>query len=180
MLVLPLLLAAAGFLVGGAAGLAWLALLLGLPAAMLATLVGWGLGHLTDRRSLLLAGAFYAVALGPVAWALAETFKRGEPVSAEVQAALPTEISLGNLCPGTETPKDVERDVRRRAEALIRQLKRDPNALVIDTYFYSDDPPERRKITVRELAEERLMDMKSNGPGCAPRLARRIRAAMTS
>lgn len=36
----------------------------------------------------------------------------------------------------------------------------------------------RRDITVRELAEEQLKDMESNGPDCDPDLERRLRSAM--
>jgi hypothetical protein len=46
------------------------------------------------------------------------------------------------------------------------------------TYYSSDDPQERRDITIRELAEEQLEDIESNGPDCDPELERRIRAAM--
>jgi hypothetical protein len=51
--------------------------------------------------------------------------------------------------------------------------------LVAVTYtYYSDDPQERRDITIPELAEEQLKDIESNGPDCNPELERRIRAAM--
>jgi hypothetical protein len=57
-------------------------------------------------------------------------------------------------------------------------LRRRPDRLVTYTYYYSDDPEERRDITIRELAEEQLEDIESNGPDCDPELERRIRAAM--
>jgi hypothetical protein len=34
------------------------------------------------------------------------------------------------------------------------------------THHFSDEPEERRDITVRELAEEQLKDIESNGPDC--------------
>jgi hypothetical protein len=48
----------------------------------------------------------------------------------------------------------------------------------VDPYYYSNDPEERRDITIRELAEKQLKDIESNGPDCEPELERRIRAAM--
>ena len=97
---------------------------------------------------------------------------------AAVQSELPTEESLGNLCPGASTSPQLERDIRRRADVLIRELRRRPDHLVTYTYYYSDEPEERRDITVRKLAEEQLADIASGGPHCAPELERRIRAAM--
>ena len=178
VLALPVALSVAGFLAGGAGGLAWLTLIIGPPVLVAFTAAGRALGRALKRRSGSIAFGLFAVAFLPAAWATAETVQRGPHVPASVQAQLPTEISLGNLCPGSETPPRVERDVRRRAEALIRELRRRPDQLVTFTYYYSDDPEERRDITIRELAEEQLKDIESNGPNCAPELERRIRAAM--
>jgi hypothetical protein len=177
VLALPVALAIAGFLAGGADGLAWLTLIIGAPALVAFTAAGWALGHVLKREDAVALGLF-AVALLPAAWAVGETRRRGPHVPDSVQAQLPTKISLGNLCPDTDTPPAVERDVRRRAEALIRELRRRPDQLVTYTYYYSDDPQERRDITIRELAEEQLADIESGGPDCDPELERRIRAAM--
>ncbi len=46
------------------------------------------------------------------------------------------------------------------------------------TYHYSDDPDERRDITIRELAQEQLHDLELGGRRCAPDLQRRLRAAL--
>lgn len=178
VLALPAALSVAAFLLSGAGGLAWMALFLGAPVLIGVTAAGYALGRRLERRGSALALGFFAVALLPAAWAAVETSQRGPHVSASVQSELPTEISLGNLCPGTMTPTGVEQDVRRRAEALIRELRQRPDHLVTYTHYYSDDPEERRDITIRELAEEQLKDMESNGPNCEPGLQRRLRAAM--
>jgi hypothetical protein len=102
----------------------------------------------------------------------------GRIARASAEARLPIELSSGNVCPDAETPVDVERDVRARAEALIRELGRRPNELVTYTYYDGDGADdEAREITIRELAEEQLADLDSGGD-CAPELQRRIRAAM--
>ena len=68
--------------------------------------------------------------------------------------------------------------MRRRAEVLIRELRRRPNDVVTEVTAFADGSDERRDITVRELAEEHLDDMESPTPECDPELQRRIRAAM--
>ena len=178
VLLLPVALSIFAFLAAGADGLAWLAILLGAPALLALTAVGSALGRAFRQRSGALAVGFFALALLPAAWAGVETMRRGPPLPTSVQSRLPTEISLGNLCPGTETPASVERNVRRRAEALIRELRRRPTHLVTYTYHSSDGDDERRDITIRELAEEQLRDMETNGPNCDPDLERRLRRAM--
>ena len=178
VLALPVVLSVAAFLASGAAGLAWLTLIVGAPVLVGFTAAGWALGRASPRRRGPIALGFFAVALLPAAWAALETSKRGPHVPASVQRELPTELSLGNLCPGAESDPVVERDVRRRAEVLIRELRRHPDHLVTYTYYYSDEPEERRDITVRELAEEQLADIESGGPDCDPKLERRIRAAL--
>jgi hypothetical protein len=175
---LPVVLSVGVFLASGAEGLAWLTLIVGAPVLVAFTAAGWALGRAWPRRRAPIALALFAVALLPVAWAAIETSQRGPHVPASVQRELPTKLSLGNLCPGAESSPEVEREVRRSAEALIRELRRRPDDLVTDTVYYSDDPEERRDITIRELAEEQLEDIESNGPNCVPDLERRIRAAM--
>jgi hypothetical protein len=166
------------FLAEGAEGLAWQVLFLGIAALIPLTAVGVVLGRAFQHRGHAITVGCFAVALLPAAWAAVETTRRGPHVRASVQSQLPTEISLGNLCPGAETPASLEQDVRRRAEALIRELRRRPTHVVTYTYYSSDDDDERRAITIRELAEEQLKDMQSNGPDCDPELERRLRSAM--
>jgi hypothetical protein len=178
VLALPVALSVVAFLAGGAAGLAWLSLLLGAPVLVGLTAAGWALGRASTQRRGSIALGLFTVALVPAAWAAAETSQRGPHVPASVQSELPTELSLGNLCPDAATSAAVEQDIRRRADVLIRELRRRPDQLVTYTYYYSDDPEERRDITIRELAEEQLADIESGGPDCDPELERRIRAAM--
>jgi hypothetical protein len=177
VLALPAALSIAGFLLGGAEGLAWLALLLGAPVLVGVTAAGMLLGRAAPRRRDALGLGFLAVALLGPAWAVVETARRGPHVPASVQRQLPTDVSLGNLCPGASDPS-FERDVRRRAEVLIRELRRRPNDVVTEVSSFSDGSDERRDITVRELAEEQLADMESPASDCDPELRRRIRAAM--
>jgi len=178
VLALPVAVAVVAFLASGADGLAWLTLIAGAPVLVGFTAAGWALGRAWARRRGAVALGLFAVALLPVAWAAIETSQRGPHVPASVQRELPTKLSLGNLCPGAESDPAVERDVRRSAEVLIRELRRRPDDLVTYTFYFSDDPEERRDITIRQLAEEQLDDIESGGPNCIPELERRIRAAM--
>ena len=178
VLALPVAVSIIAFLAGGAEGLAWLTILVGAPVLVALTAVGVWLGRALGPRADAIAIALLVVALLPTAWAAAETSRRGPHVPAAIQGRLPTEISLGNLCPGSETSAEVERDIRRRAEALLRELRRRPAQLVTYTYYSSDGDDERRDITIRELAEEQLKDMDAYGPNCDPDLERRLRKAM--
>ena len=177
VLALPVALSIAGFLLGGAEGLAWLALVLGAPVLVGATAAGMLVGRAAPRRHDALGLGFVAVALLGPAWAAVETARRGPHVPASVQRQLPIDVSLGNLCPGA-SDASLDRRVRRRAEVLIRELRRRPDAVVTGVTEYSDGSSERRDITVRELAEEQLADLESPQPDCDPELQRRIRAAM--
>ena len=177
---LPVVLSVGVFLASGAAGLAWLTLIVGAPVLVAFTAAGWAIGRAWPRRRRPdRARALRRRAGAGGTGAAIETSQRGPHVPASVQRELPTKLSLGNLCPGAESSPEVEREVRRSAEALIRELRRRPDDLVTDTVYYSDDPEELRDITIlRELAEEQLEDIESNGPNCVPELERRIRAAM--
>jgi hypothetical protein len=179
VLASPVALSIVAFLAAGDDELAWLALLLGTPALVALTAVGWALGRGSGQHNGAIAAGLFIVALVPAAWAALDTTRRGPSLPPSVQSRLPTQISLGNLCPGASTPADLERDVRRRAEVLIREVRRRPTHLVTYTYYSAhggDD--ERRQITIRELAEEQLKDIDADGRNCAPDLARRIRGAM--
>jgi hypothetical protein len=178
VLALPLAFAVLLFLEAGDDGMGWLAILVGAPVLAALTAIGSALGGGLPRRGDAIALSCFAVALVPAAWAAVETARRGPHVPPSVQRRLPTDISLGNLCPGAETPARVEADVRRRAEVLIRELHRRPAATVTYTEYFSDGGDERRDITIHDLAEQQLEDMESNGPGCDPELERRLREAM--
>ncbi len=178
VLAVPVAVSIIAVLVWGAAGVEWFGVLVGVSVLVACTAVGMGLGRAFPARGDAIAIAFLIVALFPSVWAAAEILRRGPHVPASIQDQLPTDVSLGNLCPGAETSADVERDVRRRAEVLIRELRQRPTEVVTYTVYYEDSDPEHREITVRELAQEQLADMDSNGPGCDPDLERRLRAAM--
>jgi hypothetical protein len=184
-LLVPLALVAAfavGELASGdAGGLDLVFLVVVAPLLVGVTAIGVAIGRRwAEQRAVIAAGCF-AVAIAPAGWGTVETLQRGPHVPPSVQAALPIDIALGNLCPNAETPPDVERDIRRRTDALIRELRRRPNDLVTYTYVSSDEPDDTREITVRELAEEQLKsldDVRAGGPECVPDLRRRILAAM--
>jgi hypothetical protein len=177
VLLLPVALCVGTFVAAGASDLDWLVLFLGLPVLVAVTAVGLLLGRRTDRRQPIAIGLL-ALALVSVGSTVFQWVDRGPHVPASVQRELPTEISLGNLCPGASTPGEVEQDVRRRAETLIRELRARPDHLVTYTFYDAHGPDEQHDITIRELAEEQLGDLESGGPNCAPELERRIRAAM--
>jgi hypothetical protein len=122
--------------------------------------------------------AALALALVPAGVAAVETARRGPPAPAAVQARLPLTLRLGELCPTSETDAEVVRDLRRRAEALLVELRRRPQELVPWTTHVEAGPPETEQITIRELAEVQLESMRDNGPNCDPPLERRLRAAL--
>lgn len=177
-LAVPLVVVFAWFFAEGAEGLAWIGLFFGAPTFFTATAAGWAAGRWVRHGRSVGAAAAFAVALAPIAWALTQHFGRGPHVPADVQAQLPVDLSLGNLCPGAETPPRLLRELRRSAAALERELRRRPDHLVTYTYYWADQPAERREITVRELAEEQLEDLQTGGRRCAPALQRRLRAAL--
>ena len=177
VLAAPVVAGLAAFFAGGAAALAWLILVFGVPIALVATalgaLAGWRLG----RRAVPVAATLFALAAAPAAWAAVETIKRGTAphVSAAAQRQLPTEESLASDC---EDESGSASRIDPKARALLRELERNPDALVTYTYYYADDPDEdRRDITVRELAEEALRDLEAN-PGCREDLRRRLEAEL--
>ncbi|HWM08741.1 MAG TPA: hypothetical protein VNO82_05340 [Solirubrobacteraceae bacterium] len=177
VLLLPAALCVGLFVVAGASELDWLILFLGLPVTIVVTTVGLLLGLRSEWRSSVAIG-LAAIALGCATWTALQWVDRGPHVPASVQRELPTDVSLGNLCPGAESDREFEDDVRRRAEVLIRELRRNPDHVVTDTVYYSHGGDEERDITIRDLAEDQLADIESGGPNCAPELERRIREAL--
>lgn len=137
----------------GAQGLANLILVLGLPILWAATLLAVTLGSVDRRRALLAASACFLLAAAPLAWASLRSATRnpGPHVPAAVQAALPTEFGGESLCQAGETT--------RGSEALLRALQSRPHDLVWVTIFLADEPPGRRELTVRELAQEHLRQL---------------------
>jgi hypothetical protein len=99
-----------------------------------------------------------------------------------VQRQLPLDISLGNLCPGAETPPELVRDLRRKAEALLAQLHANPDALVSYTFYTEEEGPIRQDIPVHEVAELQLDDLRSGSSDlgeCAPDLQGRLEEGLS-
>jgi hypothetical protein len=99
-----------------------------------------------------------------------------------VQRQLPLDISLGNLCPGAETPPELITDLRRKADALLAQLGANPDALVSYTFHTEEEGPIRQDIPVREVAELQLDDLRSGSSDlgeCAPDLQRRLEEGLS-
>jgi hypothetical protein len=95
----------------------------------------------------------------------------------DVQRQLPLDLTLGNLCPGAETPAYISRDLRRKAEVLLRELRNRPDFLVTDIVYFEGGEAERDVVTVRELAERQLLDLREGGSdlgACAPDLQQRL------
>ncbi len=176
-LAFPIVVTVGAFIADGAEGLSLLIVVFGLPIGCVAVALGLGLTAVLPRRATLITVVTFVVALIPVAWGALETTRRATAphVSARVQSSLPTKESLGNLCAGAETPRHITKRLRRQGDNLIRELRRQPNALVSYVYYWSDEPAETKDITVRELAHEQLTDLTSGGDNCAPGLQQRIR-----
>jgi hypothetical protein len=152
---------------------AWSGLILGVPVAVIATAIGWFIGKRLGAQLVPVMAAMFVVATVPAAWAGYEQIKRSSAahLPRAVQRELPIDESLASDCEG-------DRGVDASGRALLRELDRNPDALVTYTYYYSDGPdPETRDITVRELAEEALSDLRSN-PGCRSELRHRLEDAL--
>jgi hypothetical protein len=150
-------------------------------AGMALIAVGWAIGTAT-RRGAAAAAIAFLIAFLPVAWAAAEQIDRADAPHAPpaLERQLPIELTLANLCPGSETPPDVVRKLERQADVLLREVRAHPDWLVTYTYHYTDtdDPEDTREITMRELAEEQLRDLEDYGSDCRPDLRERLRAAL--
>ena len=169
-LATPIALSVAGFLAGGAEGLAWMALVLLLPVLLVVAALGAAIRSRRPDAGAWLGLTLLAIAFVTPAWALVETLRRGPPLPQEIEATLPTELSLANLCPGTATGSDMAADLERRGQALVDQVRIRPQAVV--AHALGSD--EERTTTVRELAEEHLRDMRTHGPSCDSALRRRL------
>jgi hypothetical protein len=109
-----------------------------------------------------------------------ESEPRQLPLS--IQRQLPLDLSLGNLCPGAETPPELARELRRKAEVLLRELRLHPDFLVTYTFFTEEEGQVRESVTVRDVAELQLDDLKSGGSNlgeCAPELQERLETALS-
>jgi hypothetical protein len=103
----------------------------------------------------------------------------GETLPRAIQDELPLEVSLGNLCPGAESPPHVLREVERKAEALIRELRIHPDAVVTYMQPIEGEGPTPEQMTVREVAKIELDGLRDpDGGYCHPELAGRIEEAL--
>ena len=90
---------------------------------------------------------------------------------------LPTNETLSLLCGGTpRLPADHQRDLRDRAERLVEEAERRPDARLDRTEIapHADDTSET--VTVRRLPQDQLADLRRSD--CEPGLQRRLRAAL--
>lgn len=142
-----------------------------------ATAAGWLLARFRAEAAVPLTAAAFGIAAIPAAWAAFEQSKRGEKIPPSLAAQLPIDLNLANLCPGSETPGRLRRELRGQAEVLIRELRRRPYDLVSYTFHDAHGDDETRDITIRELAEEQLWYLEANEP-CELELRRRLEDAL--
>ena len=103
-----------------------------------------------------------------------------------LQEQLPVELYLSNLCPSAETPPRLLRMLRRQANVLLRERERRPDWLLTYTFYFENSEPDTHDITVRQLAELQLQDLKTGdelereltGRPCEPGLIRRLEEAL--
>jgi hypothetical protein len=178
------------FVLEGAEGLAWLALVFGAPLLLAAPAVGLVVARVARRRgdrarwpALVVCGA---VALAVPAWTAIEHLRHGPHLPPERQAQLPVDTPLVNLCEASGISRRERRALRASVDVLLEELRERPRHLVTYTYYWADDSPEERDITVRELAEEQLKglelasesDLAVHGRRCAPGITRRLREGL--
>ena len=104
-----------------------------------------------------------------------------EQVPADIQRHLPLLTGFGGLCPDSSATAADRGQIGREADVLLRELKRRPDEVVTIEDSSFDEGYEPYEITVRELAERRLEDLRllSEWLGdCAPRLRQRLTAAL--
>ena len=173
VLLLAVLAPVVGFVASGAEGLSWLLLIFGLPFALACTGVGLALARWGPAGTSIPVAVFcFCVAIVPVGVAAGKQVHRAslERVPAHVEARLPTEPVLDQLCGGRLRPRERSR-LRRKARALSAALEARPDQLVRSLVPYADQPQAREDRTVEELAEEQL----SGTDGCRDPAIRRLR-----
>jgi hypothetical protein len=95
---------------------------------------------------------------------------------------MPLDVSLGNLCPGAETPPALTRELMKKTDVLLRELRVRPDYLVTYTFYTEEEGARRQSITVREAAEIQLEELKAGASGlgtCAPDLQEQLEAALS-
>lgn len=173
VLLLPLGLGIASFVLAGAERLAWLILFFEVPALLAVTALGWLLGRTHGRRATLVAGTAFVVAIVPAAWAASGSAQRDPHVSAREQRALPTMAYslVQDLCADGASRADrmyadvAKRRARRQFDAIARGLRAHPDALVTVRFVPADAPGTiDRDMTIRDLAETHLEGAELDGP----------------
>ena len=99
-----------------------------------------------------------------------------ERAPTRVEHALPIDLYLANLCPGTETPARIARRLRRKAEVLLTEARDHPYWLVEWTYYNDHGDDEKALITIRQVAREHLESIEDHPGPCEPELRRRLEA----
>lgn len=157
----------------------WGAAAMGVVA--LGALLGPALAERPTRR-LGMGFGFLALAGLPLLWAAPANLARlgAEHLPPAEQEALPTDVTFANLCSTARGERAFRRQLRREADALVRAVRSQPDALVTITEFRAHGENEHRELEVRELMEERLRELEDGGPGCAPHAQRRFRDVLDS
>jgi hypothetical protein len=105
-----------------------------------------------------------------------------EHLTAKEAAKLPRDGELWGLCPVPDASKEfrerVAKKARQRARAMIREVRRRPDALV--TLHYEDShtgEPFTETLTVKALAKQHLKNPGLKGVPCARKLMSELKAA---
>jgi hypothetical protein len=132
-------------------------------------------------RSLAVIGL---LALAPLRLLDCGEDRHGERVGRNIEAQLPTNLGqLWDLCPAPDVPQDSyeeqARETRQATRALIREVRRRPDAFVTLVARDAHSPRlHRYRVTVRELAEEHLRNPGVRGVPCQRRLMWELKAAV--
>ena len=177
VLLLPVAAAAIAFFGTGGEALSWLIPMLYLPIAEVTAALGVLTGRALRARAAPVAAVVFAAAAVPTVVAGVATVVRARSprVPPGVQAELPDGDSL---CPYPGRSAAERRADEQKVDVLLRELRRNPSALVTYTWTLAESPgEERRDTTVREVAEENLGNLRG-GDDCDPPTRRRIEDAL--
>jgi hypothetical protein len=132
-------------------------------------------------RSLAVMGL---LALAPLRLLDCGEDRHGERVGRNIETQLPTNLGqLWDLCPAPDVPQqfyeEQARETRQAARALIREVRRRPDALVTLVSHYAHSTRiHRERVTVRELAKEHLRNPGVRGVPCQRRLMWELKTAV--
>jgi hypothetical protein len=102
------------------------------------------------------------------------------------QDQLPLDVALAGLCPSAGASPEQLDMLAQQGRALVRELRAHPDWIVTKTFYFEEGRPEPTDVTVRQLAEWELDELKSNaerereetGQQCAPELIRNLEEAL--